>query len=177
MHAHTHLPHKYINTDIHMYHADVYVYIYIYIHTYNPSFVRAAIPTLVATRACACPHGCARTRARASAAPPRTTARAAPTTRPSASRLRWPRRSGRRGGAYKSHVRHRRGVPRADVRVERRRRVERLRAEPAVHTDGTRSHASARMRARPIAHAHARARTQHVRACVRRARIGDPFIG
>ncbi len=48
----------------------------------------------------------------------------------------------------------------------------------AVHADGTRSRVSARMRARPIAHAQARdARTQHVGAGVRRARIGDPDIG
>jgi hypothetical protein len=40
---------------------------------------------------------------------------------------------------------------------------------------GTRSHGSARMPNRT--RTRARARTQHVRACVRRARIGDPFIG
>ena len=40
------------------------------------------------------------------------------------------------GGAYPGQRRHRRGVPRADVRVERRRRLERLRAEPpAVDAD------------------------------------------
>ena len=60
------------------------------------------------------------------------------------------RRPGRKGGAYLVHVRHRRGVPRADVRVERRRRDERLRAEPpVVDADGTRSHVPARMRGRP----------------------------
>jgi hypothetical protein len=47
---------------------------------------------------------------------------------------------------------------------------------PRSTADGKRSHVSARMRGRPIAHAHARARTQHVGACVRRARIGDPFV-
>ena len=40
-------------------------------------------------------------------------------------------------GAYPKKRSHRRGVPRADVRVEHRRPVERLRAEPhAVHADG-----------------------------------------
>jgi hypothetical protein len=58
-----------------------YIYITSDIHTSNPSFVRAAIPTHVGTRACACPHVSAHTRERASAAPPNTTARAASTTR------------------------------------------------------------------------------------------------
>jgi hypothetical protein len=41
------------------------------------------------------------------------------------------------GGTYRVQSRHRRGVPRADVRVERRRVLERLRAESdAVHADG-----------------------------------------
>jgi hypothetical protein len=56
-------------------------------------------------------------------------------------------------GAYPEQRRHRRGVPRADVRVERRRPVERLRAEPhAVHADGKcskirREHTCVRVRA------------------------------
>ncbi len=58
-------------------------------------------------------------------------------------------RPGRKGSAYRKQRGDTRGVPRADVRVERRRRLERLRAEP---------------------------RTQHTGACVRLARIGDPFI-
>ncbi len=77
------------------------------------------------------------------------------------------------------HVRHRRGVPRADVRVERLRVVERLRAEPpAVHADGTRWHVSARMHARPIARAHARAHgcSTWARECGGPARTDDPFI-
>jgi hypothetical protein len=45
-------------------------------------------------------------------------------------------------------------------------------SHPRSTPTGRRSHASARMRGRPIA----RARTQHSSACVRRARIGDPFI-
>ncbi len=148
-------------------HAQVHIYVYIFIiymqihictcihtHTYNPSLLRAALPAHVHTRACACAHVCAHT------------ARAASTTRRSASRPRWrPARAGK-GGAYSVQIGDRRGVPRADVRVERRRRLERLRAEPRrVDADGGRSHVSARMRARPIAHARARAWTQHVRAC------------
>jgi hypothetical protein len=44
------------------------------------------------------------------------------------------------GGTYPEQSRHRRGVPRADVRAERRRPAERLQAEPhAVHADGKRS--------------------------------------
>jgi hypothetical protein len=77
---------------------------------------------------------------------------------------------GRKGGAYPGQRGDRGGVPRADVRVERRRRVERLRAEPpVVHADRTRSHVSARMRARPIAHTHActRARAHGRSTCAR----------
>jgi hypothetical protein len=59
-------------------------------HTYiHPVFVRAAIPAHVHTRACACPHVSAHTRASTSAVPPRTTARAASNNPPSASRPRW----------------------------------------------------------------------------------------
>jgi hypothetical protein len=47
---------------------------------------------------------------------------------------------------------------------------------PAVDAVGTRSHVPARMRGQPIAHTHARAQTQHLGTCVRRARIGDSFI-
>jgi hypothetical protein len=77
------------------------------------------------------------------------------------------RRPGRKGGAYPVQRGDRGGVPRADVRVKRRCRVERLRAEPpAVDADGTRSHVSARMRGRPIAHVHA-ARTDAARGRIR----------
>jgi hypothetical protein len=62
-----------------------YIYTYIYIQSYIPSFVRAAIPTQVDIRACACPHARAHMspheRQRASAVPPRATARAASNTR------------------------------------------------------------------------------------------------
>ena len=56
-------------------------------------------------------------------------------------------------GAYEEQHRDSRGVPRADVRVEGRRRVERLRAETATLGGGGKClHASARMRARPRTH-------------------------
>ena len=52
-------------------------------------------------------------------------------------RPRWRAAPGRKGGAYRVQRGDRGGVPRADVRVERRRRQERLRAEPAaVDADG-----------------------------------------
>ena len=51
-------------------------------------------------------------------------------------RPRW-RAARAESGAYVSQQGDRGGVPRADVRVERRRRLERLRAEPtAVDADG-----------------------------------------
>jgi hypothetical protein len=48
-------------------------------------------------------------------------------------------------------------------------------SHPRSTPTGTRSHGSARMPNRT--RTRARARTQHVAACVRRARTGDPFIG
>jgi hypothetical protein len=166
----------YIHTYIYIY---IHIHTYTHIHTYIPSLLRAAIPTHVDARACAGPQVCAHTRARLGGR--RRAQRPAPHRRPAEHvPPAVARRPGRKGGAYIVPRDDRRSVPRADVRVECRRIVERLRAEPpAVHADGTRSHASAWMRGRPIAHANtrARARTQHVRACVRRARIGDPFVG
>jgi hypothetical protein len=173
MHAHTHLSHKHTYTYINRYVYNAYIYIYIRIYAYNhTSRLSYAQPCLthVDTRACACPHVCAHPRAR-------TTARTASTTRPSASRQA-ARRPGRIGGAYHVQRGDRGGVPRADVSVERRRRLERLRAEPnAVHADGTRSHASSSDAWAPT-HAPTRARTsaQHVRASGARARIGDPIL-
>ena len=58
------------------------------------------------------------------------------------------RRVRRREGAYRVHVRHRRGVPAADVRVERSRIVKRLRAD---HTRST----PHRVRSRPRLPCHA----------------------
>jgi hypothetical protein len=165
--------------------ASMYIYIYIvhdmcvgYTHTCKPSLLRAAIPTHGHTRACARPHVCAHVRARiggpAAHNGPRRTDDPAERVPPAVAR-----RPGRKGGAYIAKVGDTRGVPRADVRVERRRLGERLRAE------ATRGPRRRKARARVGADAwapnrtrtHARAQTQHVRACVRRARIGDPFIG
>ena len=81
-------------------------------------------------------------------------------------------------GAYLAQRDNRRGVPRADVRVERGRRGERLRAEPhAVHADRKGSHVSAQIRECPKTHAHALTRMDaHVGASVVQAHIGDTFI-
>jgi hypothetical protein len=82
------------------------------------------------------------------------------------------------GLAYLAQRDNRRGVPRADVRVERGRRGERLRAEPhAVHADRKGSHVSAQIRECPKTHAHALTRMDaHVGASVVQARIGDTVI-
>jgi hypothetical protein len=69
------------------------------------------------------------------------------------------RRGARRAesGAYRAQRRDGGGVPRADVRVEGRRRVERLRAENATLDGGLRrSHALARMRVCRRTHTSAR---------------------
>ena len=89
-------------------------------------------------------------------------------------RPRW-RAARAEGGAYLGQRGDRGGVPRADVRVERRRRVERLRAENATLGGGVRcSHASARRRARP------RHTRQRSRACThawaRTCRMSAPAI-
>jgi hypothetical protein len=77
--------------------------------------------------------------------------------RPSAVR-RGARRAG--GGAYRDQRRDGGRVPRADVRVEGRRRLERLRAENVRLGGGVKcSHALARMRACPRTHTSARACT------------------
>jgi hypothetical protein len=166
----------YIYSHTHIY---THIYTYIHIHTYGyPVFAtrsytytrghpRMRLPTRLRTYAQA--HR--RSRRAQRPAPHRRPAERVP---PAVAR-----HPGRKGGAYLRHPGDTHGVPRADVRVERRRRKERLRAEPpAVDAGGARSHVSARMHGRPIARTHARAhgRTQHVRACVRRARTGDPFI-
>ena len=102
-------------TYIHIYtythtYIHTYIYIYIYIYIYN---IYACICTSVHTsqRSCAQLY----------------------LTR---GRPRW-RAARAEGGAYLGQRGDRGGVPRADVRVERRRRVERLRAEPpAVDAGG-----------------------------------------
>ncbi len=71
-------------------------------------------------------------------------------------------------GAYREQRGDRRSVPRADVRFERRRIVERLRADShAVHADGKCSHVRRGcMCAKP--HIHARAHTHgRTRWCIR----------
>jgi hypothetical protein len=140
----THIPiymysaHTYIDSYIYTY-TYIHTYIHTNIHTYNPSFVSAAVPTHVHTRACTHPHVCACIGGPAAHTGPRRT-----DDPPIASRLRWPRRPGRRGGAYISQRGDRSDVPRADVRVERTRLAESLRAEPpAVDAGGGRSHVTA----------------------------------
>jgi hypothetical protein len=116
----------------------------------------------------------ARAHTKTSAAPLRTmTAHASATDRAQSAAVRV--RAG--GGAYVGQVRDLRGVPRADVRFEGRRQVERLRAENATLGGGGKcSHASARMRARPRTHTSARtharlgayvAHDRHGGTCVR----------
>ncbi len=154
-----HIQPRPILTYIHMYNICMYVYAFVYMHlistprshTYTMA-PRKRVPTRVkrAHRRCR----------------PRTTGRAASKPgRARPERLRW-RAAGPEGGAYRLHVRHGRGVPRADVHVERRRLAERLRAEPhAVHADGMRSYGSARIRVRP--HPHPQARTHARSTCTR----------
>ncbi len=125
-------------------------------YTYTRAHSRMRVPTRLRTHARARIGGAA-----AHNGPPRTDD-PAESVPPAVAR-----RPGRKRGAYRGQCGDRGGAPRADVRAERRRRVERLRAEPpAVDADRTRSHVSARMRGSPIAHAHTRARTDAARARV-----------
>ena len=97
--------------------------------------------------------------------------------RPSASAAVARRRP--KSGTYPGQVADARGVPRADVCVERLSRGERLQAEPhAVHAGGKGSHVWARIRVPPNAHARTltRARMSDVGVCVGHARIGDAFF-
>ena len=81
---------------------------------------------------------------------------AVPNTRPPAVA----RRPGRKGGAYIGQRGDRRGVPRADVRVERRRVAERLRAEPAAVDPGGKALARFGADAWPLNRTRTRARTR-----------------
>ncbi len=165
-------------------HVCTYTYMYVYlqcmhtyIYKYRHTYTHMRITRLCYAQLCAhtwAPaharaHTSAHTRARASAVPPRTTARAASTTPPRASRLRWRAARAGEGGAYIGQRGDARGVPRADVRVERRRRLERLRAEPpAVHAGGKAlARVGAHARAPDRAHTRARAlgRSTQARAC------------
>ena len=84
-------------------------------------------------------------------------------------RPRWRAAPGRKGGAYRGQRGDTSGVPRADVRVERRRRLERLRAEPrAVHAGGKAlARFGADARAPDRTRTRARARTHTWGACAR----------
>jgi hypothetical protein len=109
------------------------------------------------TYALICTATCARRHAHAesSAAPPRTrAAHASATDRARSAAVRV--RAG--SGAYVGQVRDSRGVPRADVRVEGRRRVERLRAEFPTLGGVKGSHAPPRMRSRQRTHTSVRVR-------------------
>ncbi len=138
MHAHTHLSHKYtLATYICIMHTYRYRYIYVYacIHTHIYPVLRTRSYTHTRGR----PHMRmptrlrAHTRARIGGAAAHNGPRRTDDP-PSASRPRWRAARSRKGGAYPTQVRHSRGVPCADVRVERRRILERLRAEPpTVH--------------------------------------------
>ncbi len=108
---------------------------HVYIHTYIPLYAQLYLRTWAPAHARA--HTSAHTHARAHRRR-RRAQRPAPHRRPAE---RVPpavaRRPGRKGGAYTGQIGHTRGVPRADVRVERLGTLERLRAEPpAVHADG-----------------------------------------
>ncbi len=123
----------------------IYIYIYIYVCMYVCMYVYVDIHTYT--------HPVSATRSY-------TYTRAQPRMR-----------VGRKGGAHIGQVGDTRGVPHADVRVERRRRVERLASRA---TRGPRrQHALACVGAvawapnRTRTHARARAQTQHVRARVR----------
>jgi hypothetical protein len=164
--------HTYLH--IHVYCIHIYTYIYIYIHTTRLSYTQLYLH--VDARACE-DHKSAHTRARASAAPPRTTARAASTTR----RTR-PARGGALPGPEAAHT-SANEVTRAVFHAP----MFALNAdaywnacEPShprsTPTEGARMCRRGYMRAQSHAHARARARTQQVDACVRRSRMGDPFI-
>ncbi len=128
-------------------HTYIYIYIYIYIYMYVCMYVCIYIYAFFLTRArtTAAPHRRPAERARYNATPPV------------------------ESGAYPGQTGDTRGVPRADVRVERSRRLERLRAEPhAVHADGKCAHAYALARAHTDALLGTAPRVQ--------ARIGDPVL-
>ena len=127
-------------TDYIILYINIFVYIYSifsdvqpYIHTWTPAQASA--------------YTCVRARIGGAAAH---NGRAATKT----GRARPPRWRAAESGAYRFQCGDARGVPRADVCVERRRIGERLRAEPhEVHAGGKDSYVSARIRAPPNAHA------------------------
>ncbi len=136
------------------------IYIYVYLSVSNLSSAQAYphtwSPAQASVRKCAHVRGHRRCRR----AQP---VRAAPKPRPSASAI--VRAAGPGGGAYQKQVRHRRGVPRADVGVERHRTVERLCAEATTRSTptGMGSHGLGfRVQAEPAARARQRVRTQPI---------------
>jgi hypothetical protein len=134
----------------------IYKHIYAYIPTTRLCYAQLYLRTWTHTRSHTSAHTPARAHRRS---PPRTTARAALTTRPSASRPRW--RAARAGKAAHTQcnvvtdaVFH---APMFALNAHAVRNAcepSHPRSTPA----GRRSHVSARMRGRPIAH-HTRART------------------
>ncbi len=152
-----------------MYICIMHTYIYMDIHTYiKPVFRTCSYTTHVGTRACACPHVCADTRENASVVPPRTTARAASTTRrarPPAVVRRRAEKAAHTWSMFDTEaVFH---APMFALNADAALNACEPRPPAVDAADGRRSHVSARMRARPIAHAHTRApnRTRtHARA-------------
>jgi hypothetical protein len=126
-------------------------YAQLYLHTWTPAHARAHT-------FCAHTHARAHRRRRRAQRP-------APHRRPGRARPACGGAPpGRKGSAYRGQRGDRGGVPRADVRVERRRILERLRAEPrAVRAD---RNALARFGADAQSHTHTRARTDAARARV-----------
>jgi hypothetical protein len=162
-------------------HIYIYVYIYIQMHTYihitRLSYAQLYLHTWAPAHARA--HTSAHTRARAH----RRRRRA---QRP-APRIDDPPSASRRGGAPPGAEKAAHTSDNVVTDAVFHAPMFALNASASLnacepsHTQSTptegRSHVSAPMRGRPIAHAHTRARgrTQHVG--VRRARIGDPFVG
>jgi hypothetical protein len=136
----------------------MYIYLSIYSYTYILSSIRLAISyTPVDARASKCLHVRAHVRAHIIGGAAAHNGHASSTT----DRARPPRAAGAGSGTYPVHVRHGRGVPPADVRVERRIPGKRLRAEPhdAVDANGKCAHGPARIRVRRNTHARTREHT------------------
>jgi hypothetical protein len=173
MHAHTHLSHKYTCTDTYIciMHTDIYVCMYIHTFIYPVSATRSytytrgrphmRVPTRLSTRA--------RIGGAAAHNGPRRI-----DDPPSASRLRW--RAARaqetahtEDNEVTAAVFH---APMSALNAD----ADQNACEPSQPRSTPTERA--RMCRRGCAHKHtrARARTQHVGACVRRARIGDPFV-
>jgi hypothetical protein len=179
MHAHYDLAHKYIHTYMYMYNAYIHIYIYIRIYTYKyPVFAtrsytytrghpRMRGPTRLPTRARA--HRRSRR-----AQPP------APHRRPDRAR---PAGGGTVPGRKAAHTQC--NVVTAAVFHAPMFALNADAEANACKPNHTRSTPTERARmcrrgcagARSHTRTRARTRAQHVGACVRRARIGDPFIG